>query len=63
MLVTFTDSKSKNSVAVNPQHVVAVFTVTEGEDTGKTVIGVLNGNLLVDESYITVVGVLQGELK
>ena len=71
MLVTFTDAKSNNPIAVNPEHVVAVFTVpatpdetgTISADAGKTVIGVLNGNILVNESYIDVVGVLQGQLK
>lgn len=67
MLVQFTDAKSKDSIAINPTHVVAVFSIpstpdAEGNvnpDAGKTVIGVVNGNVLVDESYIHVVGVLQ----
>lgn len=71
MLAQFTDTKTNNSIAVNPQHVVAVFTVPStpdetgniNPDAGKTVIGVLNGNVLVNESYVDVVGTLQGLLK
>ena len=71
MLVYFTDAKSKNAIAVNPEHVVAVFTVpstpdetgTVSADAGKTVIGVLNGNILVEEDYLNVVGQFQGQLK
>jgi len=71
MLVTFTDAKSNNPIAVNPEHVVAVFTVpaipdendTISADAGKTVIGVLNGNILVNEDYLEVVGQFQGQLK
>ena len=71
MLVLFTDAKSKNAIAVNPDHVVAIFTVpstpdetgTISADAGLTVIGVLNGNILVSEEYTEVVGTLQGQLK
>ena len=71
MLVLFTDAKSKNAIAVNPEHVVAVFTVPStpdetgaiNPDAGLTVIGVLNGNILVSEEYTEVVGTLQGQLK
>lgn len=62
MLLQFTDAVTGNSIAVNPTSVVAVFTVAEGEHEGKTVIGVSNGNLLVSEKYIDVVGQLQGQL-
>lgn len=70
MLLTFTDSISNNSVAINPEYVVAVFTVPSIPDqagninpeAGKTVIGLLNGNVTVVESYLDVVGRVQGEL-
>lgn len=62
MLLQFTDAVTNNSISINPSKVVAVFTVAEGEHEGKTVIGVTNGNLLVSESYIDVVGQLQGQL-
>ncbi len=63
MLLLFTDAQSNTTVAVNPNHVVAVFTAAEGEHSGKTVIGVVNGNLLVNESQVDVIGQLQGALK
>jgi hypothetical protein len=63
MLINLTDCKTNKAVAVNPKHVVVVFTASDGEDIGKTVIGVLNGSVLVSESYNEVVGLLQGELK
>jgi len=58
MLVIFTDDKTDTSLAINPNHVVAVFIVEE-----KTVINMLNGNAIVKEDYNTVVGLIQGELK
>lgn len=71
MLLNFTDAKTKNPIAVNPSHVVAVFIVPNtpdetgafNPDANKTVIGVLNGNILVDESFVEVVGQLQGQFK
>ena len=50
------DVFSKSSIAINPQHVVAVFTATEGEQKGKTVISIVNGNIAVDEDYLETVG-------
>ena len=58
MLITFTDANNQTPLAINPVHVVAVFTVE-----GKTVINMLNGNCLVKEDYLEVVGQIQGELK
>lgn len=63
MLIKFTDAISKESISINPTYVVAVFVATQGEQAGKTVIGLTNGNILVDDAYLDVVGLLQGELK
>lgn len=62
MLVYFTDAVSGEAVAINPKHVTCVFTAKEGEMQGKTVISVTNGNLVVTEDMVNVVGVLQGQL-
>jgi hypothetical protein len=62
MLLTFTEAQTGNSIAVNPEHVVCVFTGTDESGT-KTVINVLNGNIAVSEDYLNVVGQLQGQLK
>ena len=59
MMLLFTDAQSNTAIAVNPDHIVAVFTAADGEHVGKTVIGVINGNLLVNESRVEVVGQLQ----
>lgn len=63
MLLHFTDAVSGNHIAVNPTAVVAVFTATEGEMKGKTVIGVTNGSIVVSESEVEVLGLINGELK
>lgn len=61
MLVYFTDATNKQKVAINPKCVVIVFVLNDGEMKGKTVIGLTNGNVVVEESQIDVVGTLQGQ--
>ena len=55
-MLHFTESISKSSIAINPKHIVAVFTATDGEQKGKTVISIVNGNISVDEDYLETVG-------
>jgi hypothetical protein len=55
-MLHFTESISKSSIAINPKHVVAVFAATEGEQKGKTVISIVNGNIAVEEDYLETVG-------
>jgi uncharacterized protein YlzI (FlbEa/FlbD family) len=64
MLITFTDFNSGNSLAVNPEHIVCVFTAPD-EKSGlqTTVINMLNGNVAVTEEYTEVVGRIQSELR
>lgn len=62
MLVYFTDATNQQEVAINPKYVVAVFVLPDGEMKDKTVVGLINGNIVVEESQIDVVGVLQGQL-
>ena len=62
MLVYFTDATNQQEVAVNPKYVVVVFILPDGEMKGKTVIGLTNGNIVVEESQTNVVGVLQGQM-
>jgi predicted metal-dependent peptidase len=62
MLVYFTDATNQQKVAVNPNYVVVVFVLPDGDMQGKTVIGLTNGNIVVEESQIDVVGVLQGQI-
>jgi hypothetical protein len=62
MLVYFTDAVTQDQIAINPTYVVAVFTAKEGEMKDKTVIGLTNGNVVVEQSQVDVVGILQGQL-
>lgn len=59
-LVWFTDKVNKNKVAINPNHVVAVFTATQGELDGSTVISLLNGTIPVEETDLEVVTAING---
>lgn len=63
MLVYFTDATNQQKVAINPKYAVVVFVLPDGEMKGKTVIGLTTGNIVVDESQIEVVGVLQGQIE
>jgi hypothetical protein len=63
MLVYFTDATNQQKVAINPKYAVVVFVLPDGEMKGKTVIGLTNGNIVVEESQIDVVGVLQGQIE
>jgi hypothetical protein len=60
MLLGFTEVITNNTISVNPEYVVAVFTVVDGEHQGKTAISVINGNIIVQESYLDVVGNIRG---
>ena len=62
MLLKVTEVVHNNPVTVNPDFVVAVFTATEGEMVGKTVISLVNGSLVVAEDYLEVTGQLAGAL-
>jgi hypothetical protein len=68
MLINFTEIKSKNAIAINPNQVVSVFLVDGSEDAnltpynGKTAIVFTGGNVIVDDSYLDVVGRINGEL-
>lgn len=55
MLLYFTEIETKNSLAINPEHVVIVFEKVE-ENKKFTVINVLNGNVAVEEGYLETVG-------
>jgi len=63
MLVYFTDATNQQKVAVNPKYVVVVFVLPDGDMQGKTVIGLTTGNIVVDESQLDVVGIIQGQIK
>ena len=53
-----TEAKTQNKIAINPEHVVAIFKAVDGEFTGKTIVGLVNGQVAIDESDIDIVGQL-----
>jgi len=59
MLILLTDAVTGNAIAVNPKHVVVVFTAKDDKVGEATVINTLTGNVLVKDSYVEVVGQLQ----
>ena len=65
-MVWFTDIKNQQKIAINPRYVVVVFTATEQaqgieEDiVGKTVLGMVTGNVIVEEPELEVVTALNG---
>jgi hypothetical protein len=65
-MVWLTDIKNQQKIAVNPRYVVVVFTATEQpqgiEDdvVGKTVLGMVTGNVIVEEPELEVVTALNG---
>jgi hypothetical protein len=63
MLVYVTDLLTNNKIAVNPSFITAVFPAPEGEHAGNTVIGLVNGSILIQEQQLDVVGQINGELK
>lgn len=63
MLIYFTDAVTQQQIAVNPTYVAAVFVAQDGDMKGKTVISLTNGNMVVEQNQIEVVGTLNGQLK
>lgn len=58
MLYKFTEAKSNDCIAINMDHIVAVFTATEGDLQGKTILNLINGMVAVEESLVSVLGTL-----
>lgn len=63
MLLYFTECRSNRPVAINPQHVTMVLTLTEGEYANKTFIVYQGGNIAIEENELDVVGRINAELK
>lgn len=60
-MIWVTESISGNKIALNTTYIVAVFTISEGEQKGKTAINLTNGNVVVDESDYDVVGMVAAQ--
>ena len=63
MLLPFIDAESGRTVLVNPKHVAVVFEGVNPEGVQLTMINLLNGNIATEQDFLTVVGMIQGELK
>jgi len=64
MLLLFTEFQTGNSIAVNPSNVVCVFTGKDPKtEIETTFINMTNGNLVVEEDYLDVVGRINGSLQ
>ena len=59
-MIWVTDALNNGKVALNKQHIVAVFVLQDGENEGKTAINMVNGSIIVSETDVEVVGLLQG---
>jgi hypothetical protein len=57
-MIWITEAASGNKIAINPTYVVAVFTITEGDQKGKTAINLTNGNVVVEETDFDVIGMM-----
>jgi hypothetical protein len=60
MTMIYVTDISKTKIAINPDHVVAVMPIIEGEHEGKTALGLVNGTIVVEETDIELVGILNG---
>lgn len=56
MMLYFTDAQTQQSVAVNAEYIVVVFTAKNEDGSEKVVINTTTGNLVVTEPYLDVVG-------
>ena len=56
MMLYFTDAQSQQSIAVNPEFVVVVFTAKNEEGVEGVIINTTTGNIVVTEPYLDVVG-------
>jgi hypothetical protein len=60
-MIYVTDAISKNRVAINTAHVVAVFKIPDGEQAGKTGVNLVNGSIICDEEDYEIVGLIKGQ--
>ena len=59
-MIWLTDVKTQKKLAINPKYIIAVFVATEGEAEGKTFVSLINGNVVVEESDLEVVNLING---
>ena len=63
-MIWLTDAVNGHKVAINPQYIVAIFSIPESTDegqkqhAGKTAINLTTGSIIVEENELDVVGQL-----
>jgi uncharacterized protein YlzI (FlbEa/FlbD family) len=60
-MIWVTDALNGAKVAINPEHIVAVFVAQEGEMKDKTIVNLINGQIVAAEDDLTIVGMLQAK--
>jgi hypothetical protein len=53
-MITVTDAVTKSKVYLNPQQIVAVFEIPEGEHESKTGVNLVNGSIVCEETTLEV---------
>lgn len=61
-MIWITDSLNGNKVAINPDYILAVYCIPDGEHQGKTGINMLNGNIIANENDYDVVAMIGNKL-
>lgn len=57
-MIYLTDVPSQRKVALNPDHIIAVFVIADGDYVGKTGINLSNGSIVVEEQDFDVVAMI-----
>lgn len=60
-LIWLSDAINGSKVAVNTDHVVAVFSAKDGELAGKTIVSLINGTVPVSETDLEVFTLINGD--
>jgi len=62
-MIWVTDVVNKNKVSINPDYIVAVYSIIDGEHQGKTAINLHNSHVVVEESDLDIVSMVENNKK
>ena len=57
-MIWVTDAQNDNKVAISKRHIIAIFTIPEGEQKGQTAITMTTGSIVVKENDVDLVGAM-----
>jgi len=60
MLLTLTEDGTNNTLFINSEYVVAVFTSMQEESKGKTIVALINGSVVVTQKDYEIAGMIKG---